>query len=61
MAAQCYEIAENFGKRNRRKEQLKWMKLVARFLRLCIEPKKLVELEKIKRELAEIKKEQAAL
>jgi len=61
LASQAYEIAEQFGNANDRKQQLKWMRLVAELLDLSLKPKQLADLEEIKRELAEIKKEQAAL
>jgi len=60
LAGRAYEVALKFEEEGDREQQLKWLKLVARLLELSLEPKKLADLEEIKRALAEIKKEQAA-
>jgi len=58
-AAYCYDLAEYFAGQKKFKLQLQWMKLAARLLHLSLKPKKLVDLDEIKKVLAEIKREQA--
>jgi len=60
LAGRAYEVALKFEEEGDREQQLKWLKLVARLLELSLEPKKLADLEEIKKALAEIKREQAA-
>lgn len=60
LAGRAYEVALKFEDEGNREQQLKWLKLVARLLELSFEPKKLADLEEIKKALAEIKKQQAA-
>ena len=58
-AAYCYDLAEFFARQKKYKLQLQWMKLAARLLHLSLKPKKLADLDEIKKVLAEIKREQA--
>ena len=56
LAAKAYNVALLMEKEGDREAQLMWMKLVARLVSLSLEPKKLAELEEIKKALAEIKR-----
>jgi NTP pyrophosphatase (non-canonical NTP hydrolase) len=54
LGAECYELAEKFRKRDK-KLSLQYMKLAAKLLGLSLRPKKLDDLEQIKKALAELK------
>jgi hypothetical protein len=58
-AAYCIEMAEHFKNAGKPKLQLQWMKLAARLLHMSLKPKKLADLDEIKKTLAQIKKQQA--
>ena len=54
-AGECYELAEEFAKQNKQKLSLQYAKLAAKLLGLSLRPKKLSDLDEIKRVLAELK------
>jgi NTP pyrophosphatase (non-canonical NTP hydrolase) len=54
-AAECYELAEEFAKQNKQNLSLQYAKLSAKMLGLSLRPKKLSDLDEIKRVLAELK------
>jgi len=60
LAAESYEIALHWRKQKKYKLELQWMKLAARLLNLSLRPKRLADLDEIKRVLSEIKKQQVA-
>jgi hypothetical protein len=53
LAAKCYDVANAYE--GEPEKQLKWMRMVAKLLGLSFVPKRLEDLELIKRELAEVK------
>lgn len=55
-AAECFECAERFAQENNEKMALQYTKLSAKLLGLSLRPKKLRDLEEIKKVLAELKK-----
>ncbi len=57
LAAKCYDVANNLAQEGSTEQSLKWLKLVARLLGLSFTPKKLEDLEAIKKELEEVKAE----
>ena len=54
-AAECYELADEFAKQNKQRMALQYAKLSAKLLGLSLRPKKLSDLDEIKRALAELK------
>jgi len=54
-AAECYELAEEFAKQNKQNLSLQYAKLSAKMLGLSLRPKKLSDLDEIKKALAELK------
>jgi len=54
-AAECYELAKQFAERNKEKLSLQYAKLAARLLNLSLRPKRLQDLEEIKKALAKLK------
>ncbi len=57
LAAKCYDVANNFVQQGDTEQSLKWLKLVARLLNLSFTPKKLEDLEAIRKELEKVKAE----
>jgi hypothetical protein len=58
-AAECYELAKQFAEKKKEKLSLQYAKLAARLLNLSLRPKRLQDLEEIKKVLAELKGEKA--
>jgi hypothetical protein len=54
LAAKCYEVANGFIESDADKA-LKWMRVVAKLLSLSFVPKRLEDLELLKKEVAEVK------
>lgn len=54
LAGKCYDVANSFSESDPDKS-LKWMRLVAKILGLSFVPKRLDDLELIKKEIAEVK------
>lgn len=54
LAAKCYSVANSFSETDPDK-MLKWMRLVSKLLGLSFTPKRLEDLEFIKKEMAEVK------
>ena len=54
LAAKCYEVANGFIEADPDKA-LKWMRVVAKLLSLSFVPKRLEDLELVKKEVAEVK------
>jgi hypothetical protein len=57
MAAECYGLAEKLRREGEAKLSLQYMKLAAKLLGLSLRPKKLSDLDEIKRALAKLKAE----
>jgi hypothetical protein len=57
-AAECFELAQKFAKQGEEKLSLQYTKLAAKLLGLSLRPKKLEDIEQIKRVLAELKAEE---
>jgi hypothetical protein len=55
LAAECYGLANKCRKNAEDKLSLQYMKLAAKLLGLSLRPKKLDDLEQIKKALAELK------
>lgn len=60
LAAECYEVAEQFARAGNEKYSLQYMKLAARLLGLSLRPKKLSDLEEIKKAVGKLKAERAS-
>jgi hypothetical protein len=58
-AAECYKLAKKFAKEKKHKLSLQYMKLACKLLNMSLKPKKLSDLEEIRKVLAQVKKEQA--
>jgi len=58
-AAECYELAKKFAKEQKHKLSLQYMKLACKLLNMSLRPKKLSDLEEIRKALAQVKKGQA--
>ncbi|MDH5483361.1 MAG: hypothetical protein OEY22_10890 [Candidatus Bathyarchaeota archaeon] len=56
-AAECFELAENFAKQKKQKLALQYMKLSCKLLNLSLRPKKLADLEEIKKALEKLQAE----
>jgi len=54
-AAECFELAQKFAKQGEDKLSLQYMKLAAKLLGLSLRPKKLSDIEEIKKALAKLK------
>jgi NTP pyrophosphatase (non-canonical NTP hydrolase) len=54
-AAECYELAEKAAKGKKPKIALQYTKLAAKLLNLSLRPKKLSDLEQIKKAIAKLK------
>lgn len=57
MAAECYELAQEAVKAEEKKLSLQYMKLTAKLLGLSLRPKKLSDLEKIRKAIAKLQAE----
>jgi len=57
-AAECFELAQKFAKQGEEKLSLQYTKLAAKLLGLSLRPKKLQDIEAIKKALAELKAEE---
>ena len=57
-AAECFELAQKFAKDGEEKLSLQYTKLAAKLLGLSLRPKKLQDIEAIKKALAELKAEE---
>jgi len=57
-AAECFEQAQKLAKQGEEKLSLQYAKLAAKLLGLSLRPKKLEDIEQIKRVLAELKAEE---
>jgi hypothetical protein len=55
MAAECFDLAERFKSEGDERLSLQYMKLAAKLLGLSLRPKKLSDLEEIKKALAKLK------
>lgn len=55
MAAECFDLAERFKSEGDERLSLQYMKLAAKLLGLSLRPKKLSDLEEIKKALAKSK------
>lgn len=60
LAAKCYDVASSYAKTDQDKA-LKWMRMVAKLLGLSFVPKRLEDMESIKTEIAEVKKQMRIL
>jgi len=58
-AAECYELAKKFAKEQKHRLSLQYMKLACKLLNMSLRPKKLSDLEEIRKVLAQVKKGQA--
>jgi NTP pyrophosphatase (non-canonical NTP hydrolase) len=58
LAGESYEIALHWRKQKKYKLELQWMKLAARLLNLSLRPKRLADLDEIKKALADLKAEE---
>jgi hypothetical protein len=56
-AAECFELAQTFAEKNKQKLALQYMKLAAKLLGLSLRPKKLSDLDEIKKALAKLQAE----
>ena len=59
-AAECFELAQKFAKQGENRLSLQYMKLAAKLLGLSLRPKKLEDIEAIKKALADLKAEEPA-
>ena len=57
-AAECFELAQKFAKQGNEKLSLQYTKLAAKLLGLSLRPKKLEDIEMIKKALADLKAEE---
>ena len=60
LAAECFEVADRFKDEGDERLTLQYMKLAAKLLGLSLRPKKLSDLEEIKRALDKLKAEKAS-
>ena len=58
LAAECFQLAQKFSKGKKQKLSLQYMKLAAKLLGMSLKPKKLEDIEAIKKALAELKAEE---
>lgn len=61
LASQCYKTAQWFMKSGDYKQGTKWMNLVLRFLRLSMDPKAKEDVDRVEKELAELKTQMSQL
>lgn len=57
-AAECFELAQKFAGEGEEKLSLQYIKLAAKLLGLSLRPKKLEDIEAIKKALAKLKAEE---
>lgn len=57
-AAECFELAQKFAREGEEKLSLQYIKLAAKLLGLSLRPKKLEDIEAIKKALAKLKAEE---
>jgi hypothetical protein len=55
LSSYCYGLSRLFMKNQDHKNATKWMTLALRFLRLSLDPKKLQDMDRMEKELAELK------
>ena len=60
LAAECFGLAEKFAQKDEQKLSLQYMKLACKLLGLSLRPKKLEDLEQIKKALDRIKSKENA-
>lgn len=60
LAAEAYGLAKKFAEEEEEKISLQYMKLAAKLLGLSLRPKKLCDLDEIKRALEKLKAEKAS-
>jgi hypothetical protein len=58
-AAECFELAQKFARQGEEKLSLQYMKLAAKLLGLSLRPKKLSDIEEIKKALAKLKEQES--
>ena len=56
-AAECFELAKKFAEEGNEKYSLQYAKLAARLLGLSLRPKKMSDLDEIKKAIAKLKAE----
>jgi hypothetical protein len=57
-AAECFELSQKFARQGEEKLSLQYMKLAAKLLGLSLRPKKLSDIEEIKKALAKLKEQE---
>ena len=57
-AAECFALAQKFARQGEEKMSLQYMKLAAKLLGLSLRPKKLKDIEEIKKALAKLKEQE---
>lgn len=60
VAGECYDLAQEFAKAGEQELSLQYMNLAARLLDMSLRPKKLLDLEEIKRTLARLNAQKAS-
>lgn len=60
LAAECFELAERFKTEGEERLSLQYMKLAAKLLGLSLRPKKLGDLDEIKKAIAKLKEQKDA-
>ena len=60
LASECYELAQRFAQEKKYKCSLQYMKLAAKLLGMSLRPKKLSDLDAIKKTLAGLNAEKAS-
>jgi hypothetical protein len=60
-AAECYDLAKKFADAGQLKVSLQYAKLAARLLNMSLRPKRLQDLEEIKKALAKLKEKKVGL
>jgi len=61
LSSHCYRTAQQFMKGGDCEQATKWMNLVLRFLRLSIDPKAREDVDRVEKELAELKAQMSRL
>lgn len=59
-AAECFELAKKFAEQKKEKLALQYSKLACKLLGLSLRPKKLSDLDEIKKALAKLKAQETA-
>jgi hypothetical protein len=60
LAGECYELAQRFAQEGKHKCSLQYMRLSAKLLGMSLRPKKLSDLDEIKKTLARLNTEKAS-